>query len=858
MKKRIISLILSLICLAGLITVPASAEEEAVSSFRYDQIVQLGFMSGDEDPDYIVTRGEFADIICKVNNLGSKALSARMYTDVAFGDKYYDSIQLVSETNLMVGYEDGSFKPNEPVTVIQALKVLVEIAGYKNIALVYGGYPKGYSKKADELKLLKYTDIHSQNVALKRRDLGTILHNLMIAPTANIGFLAGEESFGYKYHGLSYVSGVVTANSVTNFSESIMTVSETQIAIDDKIVEISNFQDRFLVGHKVSAFYDDVTLKVANVVKCEENEEVLEVLSKDVSALAKNSVTFRKGSRSKTEKFYSSTIYVYNDKVVLSFDFRNLLNSRDYTLRFVNYDNKDGYDIVFIEDYYTVAVGSVSGDYVASSKIYATDSQTGVFAPVGSVSIEDEETTDTVYIVDGDYARYSKDSVKAGDVLTVVENGDYRRIILSRSNTKLTISDMDTADNGGKILICDDGEFYPVEELDVFFTQYQVFGMTAVASLDIYGNVAALEEVDESEEVCGLIVKVRPFEDYGEDRLQVRIFTENGEEITVTTAHKLSINGEAYKPKRIGEAEALLTGALDTPALYRLDEDGCLVSVTLAERNLSGNATGFFLGCTLNNALVSNAQKSFEGKIEAGLDTISFVLSGASYNPDTARVLVGNAMFDTTRRYNVEAYYKSRNNDTADYLVIKSNMNDLNYNSDVSVITNVSGAGIFDGVVCQKVEYLSAGAVKIAYANPEKHPDISVAHLGRGDTVRLSVDNFGFIRDVDQIYDYDAGRYTQSANPTSSLFTDSLVKGWGYVARISNSRARVATEKNVVKDSDIFSLPMHNLTQHYDIMIVRDERDITKGTAADVNVGDKVVYVLRSGAGKAFVVYKQK
>ena len=98
MKKRIISLILSLICLAGLISVPVHAEEEAEakSSFRYEQIIQLGFMSGDEDPDYIITRGEFADIICKVNNLGTKSLSARMYTDVAFGDQYYDSIQLVS------------------------------------------------------------------------------------------------------------------------------------------------------------------------------------------------------------------------------------------------------------------------------------------------------------------------------------------------------------------------------------------------------------------------------------------------------------------------------------------------------------------------------------------------------------------------------------------------------------------------------------------------------------------------------------------------------------------------------------------------------------------------------------------
>lgn len=47
------------------------------------------------------------------------------YTDVKNGDNYFDAIELLSALNIMDGYEDGSFKPNQKLTRAEFVKIII-------------------------------------------------------------------------------------------------------------------------------------------------------------------------------------------------------------------------------------------------------------------------------------------------------------------------------------------------------------------------------------------------------------------------------------------------------------------------------------------------------------------------------------------------------------------------------------------------------------------------------------------------------------------------------------------------------------------------------------------------------------
>lgn len=862
MIKRLICFILAITLFSvGITAVTARPAEH--ESFRYLQMVDMGFLPDDEEPEYIVTRGEFAGILCKICKI-EETDAAVMYNDVQYGDEHYNSIASASLNGIMIGYDDGSFRADEPIAVNEAVKALVDALGYKELAQAYGGFPGGYIKMADRLELLRYTGTGATNAAIKRRELGAMIYNLMTAKVSDVsgiknthvGYTPGEETFAEKYHGLIHISDVVNANSYTNFSKILSFVGEDEIAVGDKALEIKDFKDRFLVGRYVSAFYSEEEEKIVSIIERYEDEEIISIMSRDVTALNKSSISYKDGARTRTVKFDDSIVYVYNDKVVLSYDFTALSGQNDYSISVVDYDGKGEYDIVFVEDYYTVVAGDISADMTVSNKLVKINEETGMYEPGVTVNIDDELTNRTLLLCDSDYNRLESKDIKPLDVLSVIQNDTYTRVMVSRSNTKQQIGAVETAENGSTLLVLDEQEMYAVYEMSGFLAENTVIDAMAVIYTDIYGNAAYIISVTDSDELCGLLVKARFVEAEGMPQIIFKIFTDKAEEINIYSAEKIRINDESYKVELMSGLPPVIDSVKDVPVLYELNDEGKVKKLTLPETLLDGNNDGFFLGGSVSNVTFSYAQKTFGGKIEAGTNTVAFVTGSEGYDEKTSLVLTGNAAYDTTRQYTVDAYYKSRSNDVADIMVVKTNLQTANYNTPVAVVTKVGGVMHHMDEFYPTVEFLSSGVVNKAYIDVSRYPLVDISVLGKGDTIRISVDQEGFAADIDHLYDYDAGSYKKGANPTNNNFNDSIVMGWGYVARNSNGRIRTALTKTPINDSSVFGLQMHVLSG-YDLMLVESESDIRKCTAEDIKVGDLFVYVVRGGQGKAIVAYRE-
>ena len=165
---------------SGFPDVPATASyAEAVKVLSEAGIIQ-GDTSGNFNPDRTVTRAQAAAFLCRMMGIGesSKTKKITKFTDVP--ESYWASgfISAIAEKGVISGYADGSFKPDNPVTCQQLLKMLVCAWGWKEYAENCGGWPNGYVAVANEYG---YTENTSQTVTenATRSTVAMYIYNTM-------------------------------------------------------------------------------------------------------------------------------------------------------------------------------------------------------------------------------------------------------------------------------------------------------------------------------------------------------------------------------------------------------------------------------------------------------------------------------------------------------------------------------------------------------------------------------------------------------------------------------------------------------------------------------------------------------
>ena len=144
---------------SGFPDVPASASyAEAVKVLSEAGIIQ-GDTSGNFNPDRTVTRAQTAAFLCRMLGIeeSAKVKKSTKFTDVP--QSYWASgyIAAIAEKGVISGYADGTYKPNNPVTCQQLLKMLVCAWGWKEDAESLGGWPNGYVSVATEYGYTKST-----------------------------------------------------------------------------------------------------------------------------------------------------------------------------------------------------------------------------------------------------------------------------------------------------------------------------------------------------------------------------------------------------------------------------------------------------------------------------------------------------------------------------------------------------------------------------------------------------------------------------------------------------------------------------------------------------------------------------
>lgn len=174
--KRILNILLSVLIVTGTAIPNAMAEGTKYTDYEVEDNAyfadSFGLMSGYDDgsfrPNNPITRAEFAKSIMKAAEIAYPETqpAAICFTDLDETHWAYNDIAKAVSLGIINGFEDGSFHPNENVTYEQAVAMIFNLLGYKPVAELYGGYPNAYISLAYYNRYFK-TNVEGRNGVLE-------------------------------------------------------------------------------------------------------------------------------------------------------------------------------------------------------------------------------------------------------------------------------------------------------------------------------------------------------------------------------------------------------------------------------------------------------------------------------------------------------------------------------------------------------------------------------------------------------------------------------------------------------------------------------------------------------------------
>ena len=135
-----------------------------------------GYEDGTFKPEATITRAEMAKIVCETLGYYSMGSDKTPFDDVEPKHWAAGYINTAASLGIINGYGNGKFGPEDTVTYEQAVKMVVCALGYEAMAADRGGWPAGYTSVAANIGLTKGM---SSSV---RGDIAVLIYNALTTP----------------------------------------------------------------------------------------------------------------------------------------------------------------------------------------------------------------------------------------------------------------------------------------------------------------------------------------------------------------------------------------------------------------------------------------------------------------------------------------------------------------------------------------------------------------------------------------------------------------------------------------------------------------------------------------------------
>lgn len=185
MKKRILAFLLAVSIAVSVLVLPVSAA--SINNTALQTAITLGAVPTGQELGANVTRGAFAKMLVSFStyreSVDAQGTVGTLYRDVPGTSQWAPYIRIAVQQGWMNGYTDGSFRPDNTVTLEEACAAVLKLLSYKTTDLT-GSFPQAQLNKSQQIGLRDQLTC-TQGQAMTYEQCTLLLYNALRANTAS-------------------------------------------------------------------------------------------------------------------------------------------------------------------------------------------------------------------------------------------------------------------------------------------------------------------------------------------------------------------------------------------------------------------------------------------------------------------------------------------------------------------------------------------------------------------------------------------------------------------------------------------------------------------------------------------------
>lgn len=769
--KKFIGLLLAL-CMTFTMSIGVGAYSDVEKGTYVSEAVSilsnLGILDGFEDGSFMpgtdVTRAQMAKIVCHTLGYHDLDKQSTDFTDVPSSHWASGYIAMAQNLEIVNGFGDGTFKPEDTVSYEQAIKMIVCALGYEPMAQARGGWYNGYLNAASTLNITKNTG-GVINTPASRQTVACLVYNaldvqLMDQETWNSN---GEDEYGKtdetilsKYLEVKKYEGIVSAVPYMNNldDDDTITLSEAsyeyyikgtkQSSSKDTVIANSELVDNAnsYLGKRVVAYigeddYSDETIFAIAEAKNTNNDFVLNISK--IEDIADDEVIYT-DDRGRREEIDIDDLVIYeNFKEVDEID-----TDKSGIITFISNNTDNKYDVAIVTAY--TAEGVIE-DIDEFDGVYSFSVFTG---DIEDIDTEDEDVEVSI-IKDGKVV--NADALAVGDTVSTVDLGDRLVYYVSSKVIEGTVDSM--YDDKYEI----DGEDYVVSN----FYGADIDFIDGVFYLNVDGEIAYHDEVSSSNRKYGLVTAVGATTGINSG-YEAEVVLANGTRDIYKFNSKVRYNGKNITDAKIAGIFATALG--DTYSEAGLASTIC--EITIKNNKITRIDSIKAEGKATDKEY--DEENMTYGKFQFDDNTIVFSIDIlADDDIDVSVGKVTDYMVDGEGEEQILYAYDNRYNDAVS-VVVGFNMTDvIADDSDAVIISKVSHKRYEDddAIAIEGIQ----GGVEVEYILYDEYGVDDADKLSKGDIILVgAVNSDNVVSEIEWLYDYSEHSVKGIANPNKEIY----------------------------------------------------------------------------------------
>ena len=760
--KKVVSLILSLLFL----TVPVSYASEAENGYDYIKILEdINVIdSGIEisNANY-VTRAEFIRMVVNILCDDVEDYNGTIpFSDVKCEDENYKYIRTAYEYGIISGDGTGKFNPNTAIEYNHAVKILVDLLGYKKFADLRGGYKTGYLSVASEINLTK--SIKNINDKLPGEDAAKLIFNALNTETATINFKDSEYSVsrsGIKLMteamDIYSVSGILTANEFTGLFDVDGAGKET-INIGGIDIKIYNsIAPEKYIGYDVECYYrnDDNGNTALSIIPTNKNN-VTEIEADQFEEYTADIISYTKDEKTKRIHLSDNFYVIYNGKIKDDYTENTFKINNGYITAIDN--NGDGKaDVINVESYKDYVISSIDEEEKIIYDFYGK-----------TLDVSDDLTKSTIFVDEKGNEIFFSDLQK-GNTVSVMADDEFQYIRGIVETTVISGKIEQVYSENEKTAVNVDGKTYFLSK-DIalpYIAEYKVW-KTGEFFINSFGNIAYFKNGN-IEAQYAMVISV--YNDESEDNAYIKFIDDYGAIRKCIVSEKCKINGNKF------ENLSALGNVINRKevVLIKIGTDGEIKSIETIDGKILHSINDKV------SATYNGAQRWFEGKLSLTENTPIFVYPSED-TTNEEEFFVARFTYLSEMAIKVQGFNQNLKSYLPDVIAVEklSGSNSIQYNSPNIIVESVNQELDYDDTIIYSIEGYDFEGNSVKYKVKEEGI-IDGFNLKAGDMIKIKKDVNDYITYIDKFYDAEKGNIYAGSIYTSSSLNAGFKPYVGYI-----------------------------------------------------------------------------